>query len=138
MINITPKTFNDVKLLAHCMELRSYIEMDDSEVENLYNYLKNEDGTIVFTKDVILFVDKNGKKKSSIYIGDRKILTSFEKITMTALACVVTNAVVAPNGFRMRNNSGYFSSCSSCSTSSSCSGCGSSGNNNNNNNNNNG
>ncbi|MBR1970288.1 MAG: hypothetical protein IKA17_08010 [Clostridia bacterium] len=122
MLNIKPKTYNDVVRLSRCMELKKYIpDLTDEKIEEMYEYMKKDSNNkISVTPEMISFVNASGETESATVLETAPTGISFDHIILGAAAY---NVMQRPTG----DSSGCGSSCSGCST-----------NNNNNNNNNNG
>ena len=59
MLNIKPKTYNDVVCLSRCMELKKYIpDLTDEKIEEMYEYIKKDsENKISVTPEMISFVN---------------------------------------------------------------------------------
>ena len=123
MINIKPRTYNEILRLTRCMAMKNYIpDLTDEKIEEMYNFLtQNPQNRISLTSEMLSYVNAAGETESATVIDAPTGTFSFDRIILGATTFNVLNN-------RRTSDSSGCSGCSGCS----------SNNNNNNNNNNNG
>ena len=121
MLNIKPRTYNEVVCLEKCKKLKNYIpEISDTIIEDMYNFIKvNSDNVISVSPDNISFVNNSAGKIERAVPIEMMNPNLFDHIMFGMTAAFNVRNVVMPS-----SDGGCSSGCSS--------------NNNNNNNNNNG
>lgn len=125
MINIKPRTYNEILRLTRCMAMKNYIpDLTDEKIEEMYNYLsQNPQNRISLTPEMLSYVNAAGETESATVLKTAPTGGfSFDRIILGATTFNVLN-------HRTQSSDGDVGGCSGCS------GCSSNNNNNNNNNN---
>ena len=119
MINIKPRTYNEIMRFAGCMELKKYLpNLTDEMIETMYEFLSlNPMNKVLLTPDLLSFVNAAGKTERATVVDAS--IGNFSRVVLG------TNTFNVVNMTNLGRSSG--SGCGSCS------GCSSNNNNNNNN-----